>query len=211
MARRGVEALTDGELLAILLRTGMTGHPVGALSAALVKKYDGQGGRKKISEVTLEDWAREPGVGPAKAAGLVAAFELARRQFDHDGTTRPTIQGPRDVLAQVQDIRSRKKEHFLALYLNTRNQVLHREFVSIGTVNASLVHPREVFEPALRVGAIAIILAHNHPSGDPQPSDEDVALTRRLAQAGTLLGIDILDHIVVTAEGYLSLRDARLL
>lgn len=139
-----------------------------------------------------------------------AAKELALRLVD-DGNSKPQIQGPRDVLAQVDDIRRKPKEHFVCLYLNCRNQILHKELVSLGTVNASLVHPRELFEPAIRFHAVAVILVHNHPSHDPQPSDEDVALTRRLAQAGTLLGIEVLDHLIVCAEGYSSMKDARLL
>lgn len=142
-----------------------------------------------------------------KAAALQELMDRARVPED----SRPCIQGPRDVLAQVDDIRRRHKEHFVGLYLNCRNQVLHKELISLGTVNASLVHPREVFEPAIRLSAVAVILSHNHPTGESQPSDEDVALTRRLAQAGTLLGIDVLDHLVVTKLGYLSMRDARLL
>jgi DNA repair protein RadC len=206
IARRGAETLKDEELLAALLRTGYKGKDVLALSRDLAKKYPG----RKMFELPFRELSRVKGVGAAKAASLLAAWELAKRhQNGHGGL--PVIQTPEAVCDQVTEIRARKKEHFLVLYLNTRNQLLAKEFVSIGTVNASLVHPRECFEPALRVSAASVILVHNHPSGDPSPSEEDRELTRRLAEAGRLLGIDVLDHVIVAEHRHFSLQENGLM
>lgn len=117
------------------------------------------------------------------------------------------ISSPQDVVTQVSEIRDLKKEHFVALYLNARNKLIYKEIVSIGTLTASLVHPREVFEPATTHFAAGIIIVHNHPSGDSEPSDYDISITKRLVEAGNLLGIDIIDHIIVTSSDFLSLKE----
>ncbi len=123
----------------------------------------------------------------------------------------PTIATPMDVANEVTNIRSNKKENFVVLCLNARNQVLHKDTVSIGTLNANLVHPREVFQPAVAKSAASIILAHNHPSGDITPSDDDVELTKRMVNAGEMMGIEVLDHVIVSAKGYLSMKDKGLM
>ncbi|HOW28703.1 MAG TPA: DNA repair protein RadC [Elusimicrobiota bacterium] len=203
LARGGAGALKDEELLAILLRTGYKGKDVLALSHEVTKKFPG----KKLFELTFEELSAIKGIGETRAATLLAAWELAKRQLDPAGG-KPVIQTPEDVCNQVTEIRARKKEHFVVLYLNTRNQLLHREFVSIGTLNASLVHPREVFEPAVRCSAAAVVLVHNHPSGDCAPSEEDRALTRRIQEAGRLLGIDVLDHVIVAENSRYSFEES---
>jgi DNA repair protein RadC len=202
LARGGTGVLKDEELLAILLRTGYAGKDVLALSRELTRRFPG----KKLFELSYKELSSIKGIGGTRAATLLAAWELAQRHGSN-GNGLPTITTPDDACAQVTEIRKRNKENFLVLYLNTRNQLLHKEFVSIGTLNASLVHPREVFEPALRHSAAAVILVHNHPSGDPTPSQEDRELTRRLAEAGRLLGVEVLDHVIVSAARRYSLQE----
>jgi DNA repair protein RadC len=202
LARGGASVLKDEELLAVLLRTGYAGKDVLSLSREIAKKYPG----KKLFELTFKELASIKGIGGTRAATLLAAWELATRHgTSSDG--KPVIQTPTDVCDQVTDIRARKKEHFVVLYLNTRNQLLHREFVSIGTLNASLVHPREVFLPAIQHTAAAVVLVHNHPSGDPSPSAEDRELTDRLAEAGKLIGVEVLDHVIVAESRHFSFQE----
>jgi DNA repair protein RadC len=195
LSRTGPGSLRDEELLAILLRTGYRHKDVLTLAHELLARHPG----RALYEMPFRDLAALKGVGASRAAALQAAWELARRHLD-SRDHRPLLQTPRDVCREVAEIRQKKKEHFVVLYLDTRNRLLHKEFVSIGTLNASLVHPREVFEPAIRCSAACLVLVHNHPSGDPAPSEEDRRLTRRLVEAGKLLGLDVLDHVVV-AEG----------
>src|SRR2546428_721742 len=145
-------------------------------------------------------WLLVPGVGPARAAALSAAFELGRRAAERGASGSP-IRGPDDVLAQVRDLPRARKEHFVVLLLNARHEVQRRETVSIGSLNASIVHPREVFLPAILHSAASVVLVHNHPSGDPEPSEEDLSITRRLVQVGELVGIGVLDHVIVAKSG----------
>lgn len=206
LARSGPEALSDADLLALVLRTGYKGRAVTQVAADALKALPGG-----LGKAGYRDLARLKGVGPSRAAALVAAFELARRAGSgSDG--RPVLDSPGRVLEQVpQAVRSGKKEHLLAFYVNARSQLIHQETVSIGTLSASLVHPREVFSPAVAHCAAAVIVAHNHPSGDCTPSAEDKDATRRLARAGELLGIPLLDHLVVSATGFFSFKDRGLL
>ena len=206
LERMGPEALRDEELLAILLRTGYEGRNVLEVSRSILKKY----AVGDLLAMSLEDLTGIKGVGRVKAAGLVAGFELARRGLDRGMGIAPSIARPADVVPIVADIKDRKKEYFVAIFLNARNQVICREDVSVGSLNASLVHPREVFLPAVGSSAASVILAHNHPSGDVTPSREDIELTRRMVQAGEIMGIEVLDHIVVGAERFLSMKEANL-
>ena len=144
---------------------------------------------------------------PGQAARLAAALELGRRLRGTDPGTSPVLRTPREVYEATADLRTERREHFVGLYLNTRNRLLLRETVSVGSLNASIVHPREVFEPALRRGAASLIVVHNHPSGEAEPSEDDIQITRRLAQAGDILGIALLDHVVVATGGYVSLKE----
>ena len=145
--------------------------------------------------------------GPKAARAVYAAFRLASRTLG----LKKTYLKPADVWNELHDVREHMKEHFVVFFLDTRNQEIKREIVSIGTLNYNLVHPREVFEPAVRNLAASIIVAHNHPSGCLEPSDEDLSLTKRLAQAGKLLGIELLDHVIVTREGHMSFKQKGLL
>jgi len=202
LAMKGASALKEEELLAILLRTGYAGKDVFSVSRGLVKKYPG----KTLFELPFSKLKNIKGVGVSRASTLQAAWELTKR-LSGESNGSPAIKTPQDVIAQVQEIRSRKKENFVVLYLNARNQLIHKEFVSIGTLNSSLVHPREVYEPAIRHSAASLILVHNHPSGDVQPSEDDHIVTHRLVEAGCLLGIEVLDHVVVSEQGFYSFKD----
>ncbi len=204
LERLGQEALRNEELLAVLLRTGYEGKNVLRVADGILRKHPPEA----LLEMGLEGLIRIKGIGRAKAAGLVAAFELARRALERG--VAPALSHPVDVVGIVSDIRSLRKEHFVSVFLNARNQMICRETVSVGTLSASLVHPREVFAPAVGSSAASVILAHNHPSGDVTPSREDIELTRRMVQAGDIMGIEVLDHIIVAAERFLSMKEANL-
>ena len=146
-------------------------------------------------------------LSPSQAARLDAAIELARRLGGEKDGLRPVLRTPREVYEATADLRVQRREHFLGLYLNTRNRLLARETISVGSLNASILHPREVFEPALRLGAASVVVVHNHPSGETDPSEDDLCITRRLAEAGEILGITLLDHVIVAGPGYTSLKE----
>ena len=206
LERLGPEGLRDEELLAILLRTGYEGRNVMEISRGIVKRYP----VNKLVDMDLKELTTIKGIGRAKAAGLVAGFELAKRGLNQGIGIEPAITSPADVLGLLTDIKDLRKEYFVALFLNARNQVICRENVSVGSLNASLVHPREVFVPAVGSSAASVILAHNHPSGDVTPSREDIELTRRMVQAGEIMGIEVLDHLIVGSERFLSMKEANV-
>ena len=206
LERLGPEALRDEELLAILLRTGYEGRNVLEISRGIIKRFS----VNKLVDMDLNKLTTIKGIGRAKAAGLVAGFELAKRGLNQGMGIAPSITSPVDVLGLLTDIKDRRKEYFVALFLNARNQVICREDVSVGSLNASLVHPREVFAPAVGSSAASVILAHNHPSGDVTPSREDIELTRRMVQAGEIMGIEVLDHLIVGSERFLSMKEANV-
>jgi len=204
---KGAENLKDSELLAILLRTGRAGKNVIEIASQILSKYS----KKRLLQMTYEDLLKISGIDSAKATTLLAAFELSKRAMEVNDTNLPTIMDAKDAMAQLTDLREVKREHFVALYLNARNQLVHKETISMGTLNANLVHPREVFEPALKYSAANIMVAHNHPSGDLEPSSADLELTKRLMESGKIMGIGIADHIIVTKNNYLSFREKRLM
>jgi DNA repair protein RadC len=201
LLRDGVETLSDSELLALLFGTGSRGSPVTTLAERVLVPR----GLNALAAVAAQDLCVEPGIGPARAAQVVACFELGRRLFRNEGEAL-LIKGPEEIYAATRDLHGARKEHFVTFYLNARNQVVARETVSIGSLNASIVHPREVYEPAVRHSAASLILVHNHPSGETDPSDDDLALTRRLVSVGELLGISIVDHVIVGRRGYTSFK-----
>lgn len=201
LAHYGPDKLSNAELLAIILGTGGKGINVVELSNKILKKFD-----SNLAETNLEELKTTFGLGEAKACEIVACFELGRR-FLKDKKSE-LILSPEKVWEELKGIRDSKKEHFVVFYLDTRNQVIKQDIISIGTLNASLVHPREVFEPAIQHNAAQIIIAHNHPSGDIEPSEEDKKITQRLQDAGKILGIEVLDHIIVVDKSWLSLREA---
>lgn len=201
----GPEKLSHSELLAILLRTGNKDENVVLLANKIIKKF----GLECLPQAKYTELKDLYGLGPAKACEIVACFELGKRCLKEKRTH--LFLKPQDVFNELKDIRDNKKEHFVIFYLDTRNQEIKRETISVGSLNASLVHPREVFEPAVRNIAAHIIIAHNHPSGEPTPSDEDIKLTHRLREAGKIMGIEILDHIIVTKHTYLSFKEQGIL
>jgi DNA repair protein RadC len=205
LASHGSEALSDAELLALLLRTGRTGRSAERLARELLERHRGLAGLARAAAAELH---ATPGVGPAKGASLVAALELGRRLAARRLERGDPIRSPGDVHRHFHPhLRDAACERFLVLLLDGRHRVLRWVQTSQGTLTASLVHPREVFRPALQEAAAAVILVHNHPSGDPTPSREDREITERLVRAGGLLGIPVLDHVVVAEHGYVSLRE----
>ncbi|MBP6869164.1 MAG: DNA repair protein RadC [Candidatus Pacebacteria bacterium] len=196
LIEKGVENLTDKELLAILLRTGRSGKSALDIAEIILSKFP----KKKLMEASFANLKAVSGVDVGKACTLLAAIELTKRALDVQKTGRPIIETTEQALAQLHDIRNHKKEHFVALYLNARSELIHREDISVGTVNASIVHPRDVFAPALEQNATAVIVAHNHPSGNSEPSPEDLEVTKRLKEAGKLLGIRVLQHLILTKD-----------
>ncbi len=195
LEKYGPEKLSDAELLAILLRTGTKDLNVVKLSQKILQKFKGD----KILEIGIDELRHIHGLGTAKACEIVACFELGRRMLMGKAST--LILSTRDVWERMEDIRASKKEHFVVFYLDSRNQEIKREIISVGTLNESLVHPREVFEPAIKYNTASIIVAHNHPSGDLEPSSDDVEITKKLLHAGKILGIKVIDHVVVTRDG----------
>jgi len=199
----------NSELLAILLRTGNQDESALRLAEHLL---DQQAGVVGLGNATVEDLEQVKGIGEAKAVTVLAAIELGRRVAMLAPTQRPVIHTPDDVAAMLLPrFRYEPREHFLAVLLSTKNHVLKTAVISIGSLNASIVHPRELFREAINARAAAVILVHNHPSGDPSPSPEDAALTRKLAEAGELLDIPVLDHIVLGDGKYISLKEKGIL
>ena len=207
MIEKGVENLKDYELMAILLRTGVAGKNVLEVSKQILKKFP----TEKLLALDLKSLSKIKGIGTGKACLLLSAFELTKRALAVEDNCLPTINSAREAVAQLQELRTVKREHLVALYLDARNQLIHKENISIGTLNSSLVHPREVFKSAVDCLAASIILAHNHPSGDTEPSDNDIATTNRLKEAGKIMGIEILDHIIITKNGYCSLKEREMM
>jgi len=205
LADKGAEALSVAELLALVLGRGTRGESVMMTSQRLLGRYGSLDG---LLAAPLDELRGIKGVGLAKAAQLKAIHEM-RRRLEYEGV-RPagaTVKGPEDAVKEVRArLKGKKKEHFLTVMLDTRNHVLGISEVSMGSLDASIVEPREVFQPAISASARSVLLVHNHPSGDPQPSEEDINLTRRLVKAGDLLGIEVLDHIVVSDSSHLSLK-----
>lgn len=201
----GAVSLSNHELLAILLRTGTKSESVLQLSNRLLTQF---GGLLWLKDAALEEVMSLKGIGEAKAVQIAAAIELGRRisNLSYDG--RYAIRSPEDASNYVMnDMRFLTQEHFVCLYLNTKNQVLHRQTVFIGSLNASIVHPREVFKEAFRRSAASIICLHNHPSGDPAPSREDIEVTKRLAECGKMIGIEVLDHLIIGDNRFISMKE----
>lgn len=207
----GPTTLTDTELLALILRTG---HPGGKISALDLSRqlFVRFGTLRAIASAAAGELCEIPGIGPAKAAEILALGELARRF-----TTTPISPGDRfsnsgEVFAHFHErLRDLKKEMFFSLLLDSKNRLIREVRVSEGSLNASIVHPREVFQTIIRESAAAVLFVHNHPSGDPSPSHEDLELTSRLNEAGSLMGVRVLDHIIIGNSNYVSLADRGLL
>lgn len=187
------------------MRSGRKGENVIELANKILKRFS----KDKLPNLTFNELKDYPGLGPAKACEIIACFELGKRLLK-DKKAQIYLK-LKDVWDELKDLRDHKKEHFVIFYLDIRNQEIKREIISIGSLNANLVHPREVFEPAVRHLAAQIILIHNHPSGDPEPSEDDLEITKRLVEAGKILGIEVVDHVIVTKTTFMSFKKRGLI
>lgn len=202
----GSKALSNTELLAIIIRTGNKENTAIEISQKLLA------GKKEgisfLTDTSIQEITKIKGIGVCKAAQILAAVELGKRVMTGTHKDKPKITTPSDVADILMlDMAHLKKEHFKIVMLDTKNQVIGIEDISIGSLNSSIVHPREVFKEAIARSSASIILVHNHPSGDPTPSKEDIAITRRLAEGGDILGIKVLDHIIIGNNRFLSLKE----
>lgn len=203
--RHGMQQLSNAELLAILLQTGTRRESALELANRLLGQT--QSGLSELSHFTLRQLMELPGIGPAKATTLQACFEIGRRQQLVVAESAPRMNSPEAVADRVRGrLAHLRREVFLVLQLNVKNDVIAEEIVSQGTINSSIVHPREVFQTAIKNGAAAIIVTHNHPSGDPSPSDEDIQVTKRLVETGKIIGIPLLDHVIIGRGDCFSLK-----
>jgi len=205
LQKLGVEALSTQEILALILGRGVAGESVMVTAQRLLSQF---GNLKGIASASVEELSQVKGIGVAKSSQIKAAFELANRLEGYsEAGDKPVIKTPDDVAGLVKGrLKGKKKEHFLALLLDTRNQLIKVAEISIGSLDTSIVHPREVFKEAISASAASVIFVHNHPSGDPTASEDDIKLTKRLAEVGEIMGIDVLDHIIITDKKYLSLK-----
>ena len=204
LIRNGPESLSNAELLGIILRTGSREENVVNLCSRILTEYS----IKQLSLANISRLMQVHGVGKAKAAQISAVFELARRLETFVEEPKRKVCSPKDVYTLMYPkMREQKKEKFITLCLDTKNQILREEVVSVGSLNASIVHPREVFKSALMESSASVIMVHNHPSGDPSPSREDIMVTEKMVEGGKILGIDVLDHIIIGEGRYVSLKD----
>ena len=209
MRNYGANALSNAELLAILLRTGTVNESAVLLAQRILNEC---GSLRNLVDMSVDQLTAIRGVGEAKALQILAGIELGRRIARTQQPEMPVIRSPQDAANLVmEDMRYLKQEHFAVLFLNTKNQVIAVETLSIGSLNASIVHPREVFRAAIRRSSASIICVHNHPSGDPTPSREDIQVTERLVEAGRIIGIDVLDHLIIGDQKFASLKEQGLM
>ena len=207
MLKIGAQALSNAELLAILLRTGSKKDSVLRIAERILKKYE-EMGAAALASLSPQELSKIKGIGPVKAVTVVAAIELGKRLHGKVATEKPVIRAPQDVSDLLMTrLRYETREHFMIVLLSTKNHVLAIPTISIGSLNASIVHPRELFHEAINHSAAAVILVHNHPSGDPTPSREDIRLTKKLMEAGEILEIHVLDHVIIGDNKYVSLKE----
>ena len=199
----GASNLSNEELLAIVLGTGSKKHNVLSLSALLLRKYP----LKALAEKTPDELVHFQGIGRVKASRILAFLELGARAFAPDSFTKTVIRSTNDALSHLRIIAKKQQEHLVVLYLNARHELIQQETVGQGTLNHMMITAKEIFAPALISPCASLIIAHNHPSGDPTPSDDDIAFTTRIHEAGEVMGIPMLDHLIVTASGYFSFRE----
>lgn len=205
MISRGAEHVSDIELLAIMLRSGSRHSSVIELSRKILGNKDISG----IMQYTYESLVAVKGVGPVHATTILAMQEICSRVAEQD--VNPVIKSVHDVYTMISSLKRKKREHFLAIYLNARQQLITKHIISIGTLDSSIAHPRDVFAPALQHNAAHVIIAHNHPSGDPDPSHADILLTKRMYHAGKILGVDLIDHIIIAEKGIASLKELQII
>lgn len=208
MINYGPEALSNTELLAIIIRTGIKGESALAVAQSLIS----QEGLEALVDSSIEELASFKGIGTSKAVLIKAAIELGKRLYNMPEKKKHAIKSPADVSAVLMgDMRYLKKEYFKIILLDIKNNIIAVENISIGSLNSSLVHPREIFKTAIKKSSAAAILVHNHPSGDPHPSNEDIDVTKRISEGGKILGIEILDHVIIGDGNYFSFKDEGLM
>lgn len=210
LIRYGSETLSNSELLAILIRTGSKEQS--ALELANTVLSSDNNGIRFLAKCTVEELNTIKGIGKSKACQIIAAIELGKRLSRSTLESKKAIRSPKDVKdIFIDDMRFLEKEHFKVVFLNTKNEIIAFETISIGSLNASIVHPREVFNRAIKKSSASIILLHNHPSGNCEPSKEDINVTKRLIEAGKIIGIEVLDHIIIGDGDYFSLKENSLI
>lgn len=203
LIKRGPEALSLQELMAIILNTGTKTEGVLEMSSRIIREY---GEKSIMSEKNVEKLSSELNIPEVKACQIVACGEIGRRLYEKNDSGFAIIRTAKDVYDYLQDMHNLPKEHLRGLYLNSHNRVIHDEVISIGTINTNIVHPREVFRPAIEYSAAAVVLAHNHPSDNATPSAQDIEITHQLIQAGKIIGINVLDHVIITKSTYVSIN-----
>jgi DNA repair protein RadC len=207
LTTHGPSVLSTVELLELLVGARRGGPAPAEIARKILRRH----GLHGLADVGLAEWARQPGVGPSAAARICAALELARRVRDREARERPAIGRPADVFRRVRHLGKARKEHLVGLYLDAQNGLLCQETLSIGTLNTTRTHPREILYPAIACLAAGFVLVHNHPSGCLDPSPEDVEFTHAVRRAGELMGIDLYDHLIVAGRSYVSLRERGVL
>ena len=210
LQKLGPEALSSQELLALIIGRGIPKKSVMMIAQELILRF---GNVKAIGQATLEELSQIKGIGIAKAAQIKACFELGKREdLDPEDLVPFDIKNPEAVVKAIRtSVKDKAKEHFKLILLNTRNRIIGLSTISIGTLTTSLVHPREVFKDAIVHSAASVVLAHNHPSGDPEPSEDDLKITKKLVESGKILGIEVIDHIIIGKNNFHSFREKGLI
>jgi len=203
---KGPKNLKDEELLAILLGTGIKGKNVIEIAKQILRKHS----KKRLLLLNYKELAKVKGIGSAKACTILASTELVKRALKVQDETLPIIKSVKDVVAQAVYMRDKTREHLMVIYLNARNEMIFKKPMFVGTLNANLVHPREIFAEALKQNAASVILVHNHPSGDSEPSEDDIEVTKRIIEAGRIMGIEVLDHVIITKAKAFSFKENKL-
>ncbi len=203
LMKQGPAVLSQQELLAVVLNVGSRSEGVMDVANRIVKEY---GDRSIFSERNTEKLAEELRIPLGKACQIVACGEIGRRLYEKNVSGFVVIRNASDVYEYLKDMHNLPKEYLRGLYLNSHNRIIHDEVISIGTINTNIVHAREIFRPAIEYSAAAVVLAHNHPSGNILPSEEDVAVTRQLIEAGKIIGINVLDHVIITKQTFASIK-----